>query len=181
MQLHLNRCLLLSTTMAALLFPAWLSAQPAECESVNLRVRTVVKNGVQQASVNFSPAGQLDPTPILQTQIQTFVKTCVVVSFSAQADPLDNFIVFQASIDNVPMSGQAQFPYLTPAPATPVVFDPEETNLNASRMLSYTFVATLGPGVHTVRIKFAGCCSAVVPVPVLNSAIVRNAVMTVSF
>lgn len=181
MQLRLNRRLLLPTSMAALLFPALLCAQPVECESVNLRVRTVVKNGVQQASVNFSPAGQLDPNPILETQIQSFAKTCVVVHFSTQADPLDNFIVFQASIDNVPMSGHAQFPYLSPAPTTPVVFDPEETNLNVSRILSYTFVATVGPGVHTVRIRFAGCCSAVVPVPVLNSAIVRNAVMAISF
>jgi len=74
------------------------------------------------------------------------------------------------------MEGHTQFPYLTPAPATPVVFDPEETNLNASRMVSYTFFSRVERGSHTVRIRFAGCCS-----PNPGSGLVRAAVMSVNY
>ena len=176
MLLQQPRFQLLATAVCVLL-PVLGLAQTTECKSVNLRVKTVARPGIQTATVDFSAsAGQLDPIPLLQTQINVFAHTCVVVHFSTQADPQDNAIVFQASIDNVPMSGHAQFPYLTPAPATLVVWDPEETNLNVSRMRSYTFVATVGPGQHTVRIKFAGCCSGM---PVGNSGVVRSAVMAV--
>ena len=64
--------------------------------------------------------------------------------------------MFQASIDNVPMSGHG----VAPGFSTPVVFDPEETNLNLSRMLSYTFFAAVTPGTHTIRIRVASCCTA---------------------
>lgn len=76
------------------------------------------------------------------------------------------------------MVGHTQFPYLTPAPATPVVFDPEETNLDVSRMVSYTFFARVGPGAHTVRVRFAGCCGLT---PGGASAYVRAAVMSVHY
>ncbi|MBI4908190.1 MAG: hypothetical protein HY820_31480 [Acidobacteria bacterium] len=167
-------------TIVMLILPALGLAQPTECEGVNVRVKAVARNSPQWSTVDFAniPFGQLDPTPLLQTEFRSTGSTCVVVHFSAQADPQDNHILFQASIDNVPMSGHAQFPYLTPAPATPVVWDPEESNFNLSRMLSYTFVAVVGPGQHTVRIRFAGCCSSV---PGGNSALVRNAVMSVHF
>jgi hypothetical protein len=180
MRLYPKRFRVLTATLFMTVFPALGLAQTAECESVNVRVKTVAKNGIQWSTVDFAnvPYGQLDPTPLLQTQIQVAVRTCVVVHFSTQADPQDNAIVFQASIDNVPMSGHAQFPYLTPAPATPVVWDPEETNFNLSRMLSYTFTVAVTPGTHTIRIRFAGCCS---EVPSGNSALVRNAVMTVHY
>jgi hypothetical protein len=152
--------------------------QVRECESVALREKAVTKVGpAQLATVDFAGSGgQLDPIPVLQTTIRSFTKTCVFVTFSGQVDPQDNHIVFQASIDNVPMQGHAQFPYLTPAPTTPVVWDPEETNLNVSRMVSYTFFAEVGPGDHTVRIRFAGCCSIIG-----NSAIIRSAVMSVRY
>jgi len=181
MQLHPNQFGRMAAAAAMLLIPALgrAQAQTTECESVTLRQKAISKTGpVQLATVDFAAGGQLDPTPLLETQIQVFTKTCVFVTFSAQADPQDNFIVFQASVNNVPMSGHAQFPYLTPAPATPVVFDPEETNLNVSRMVSYTFFAQVGPGTHTVRIRFAGCCSLV---PGGNSAFIRAAAMSIRY
>ena len=173
----------LAATAALLLIPALSQAQAqvrtTECDGVTLRQKAVTKTGpVQFATVDFAAGGQLDPTPVLETQIQLLTKNCVFVTFSAQADPQDNAIVFQASVDNVPMSGHAQFPYLTPAPATPVVWDPEETNLNLSRMVTYTFFAQVGPGTHTVRIRFAGCCSLI---PSGNSAYIRNAVMSIRY
>jgi hypothetical protein len=120
----------------------------------------------------------LDPAPVLQTQIQVVVGTCVVVHFSAMADPLDSHVVFQASLNNVPMSGHAQFPYLATAPTVPVVWDPREhSTAGLSRMVSYTFTAPVSPGLHTVRIRFAGCCSAAG----VSQAMVRNAVMSIHY
>jgi hypothetical protein len=164
---------------AALLLPALVLAQPTECESLNLRVKTVSKNGPQITYVEFgSTGGMLDPAPVLQTQIQVFLRTCVVVHFSAMADPIDNHVVFQASLNNVPMSGHAQFPYLVGAPTVPVVWDPREhPTAGLSRMVSYTFTAPVSPGLHTIRIRFAGCCSA----SGVSQAIVRNAVMSIHY
>jgi hypothetical protein len=85
-------------------------------------------------------------------------------------------MIYQVSIDDVPMAGHAQFPYLSPAPPTPVVWDPEETNLNVSRMVAYNFVARVAPGVHVVRVRFAGCCGASP-----GSSVVRAAVLTLEY
>jgi len=167
--------------LALLLFlalPNWVEAQQIACaNSDSAQFKAVATTTTRITSVDFSGSGgQLDPAPLLETQIRTGA-ACVLVHFSAQADPQDNFVVFQASIDDIPMEGQTQFPYSSPVPATPVVFDPEETNLNVSRMVSYTFFKRVGAGIHTVRIRFAGCCSAAGG----NGAVVRAAVMSVHY
>jgi len=153
------------------------AAEQIECANrAGGQFKAVALEGTRTTTAEFAASGgQLDPTPLLETQITG--AECVVVHFSAQADPQDNFIVFQASIDDVPMEGHAQFPYLTPAPTTPVVFDPEETNLNVSRMVSYNFFAKVGRGTHTLRIRFAGCCSGSTG----NGAVVRAATMSVHY
>ena len=170
-----------AAALAVVLSPAMVRAQPTECEGVNLRVKAVSKNGSQNTTVEFgNTGGQLDSTPVLETQIQVFLRTWVV-HFSAQAEPFDNHIIFQASIDNNPMLGHALFPYVANGPLVPVVWDPKEhATLGLSRMVSYTFTAPVGPGTHTVRIRFAGCCSAAPP-PGVVLAMVRNAVMSVHF
>ena len=152
-------------------------AQQVECtNNSGGQFKAVALTELRYSTVDFSASGgQLNPTPLLETQIKTGT-ACILVHFSAQADPLDNHIVFQASIDDVPMEGHTQFPYLSPAPTTPVVFDPEETNLNASRMVAYTFFARVSPGIHTVRIKWAGCCGLGTP-----SALIRAATMSVHY
>jgi hypothetical protein len=43
------------------------------------------------------------------------------------------------------------------------VFDPEETDQNLPRMVSYTFFDQVGPGAHQVEVLFAGCCSGAPP------------------
>lgn len=147
--------------LASLALPNRAVAQQVECANHSAtQFKAVATTATRISTVDFSASGgQLDPAPLLETEIKTGA-TCVVVHSSAQADPQDNFVVFQASIDDIPMEGHIQFPYLSTAPATPVVFDPEETSLNASRMVAYTFFLKVRPGVHIVRIRFAGCCSA---------------------
>ena len=144
------------------MFPAVSSAQTnPECAGILVHTKAVALipttlYGVTDFSGSF---GQLDPTPLIETNIHVTGPhrrpQCVIVTFSTQAAPQDNSIVFQASIDDVPMEGHGASFY-----PTPIVWDPEETNLNLSRMLSYTFFASVTPGAHTVRIKVAGCCSA---------------------
>jgi hypothetical protein len=132
----------------------------AECQGISLNTKAVALTAAKVLNpvVDFSgSSGQLDPTPLLQAdvEVQPGRATCVVVHFSVQADPQDNFIVFQASLDDTPMAGHGTFLQY----ATPVVVDPEETNLNNTRMLSYTFFAPGTPGKHTVRIRIASCCT----------------------
>jgi len=168
---------LMAVVVVAPLSATSAQTQGRECSnSAGGQFKAVSLSGPRTATVDFSGSGgQLDPVALLETEIKTG-PTCVLVHFSAQADPQDNFAVFQASIDEIPMEGHTQFPYLTPAPATPVVFDPEETNLNVSRMVSYTFFSRVERGSHTVRIRFAGCCS-----PNPGSGLVRAAVMSVNY
>jgi hypothetical protein len=163
--------------LPALALPSkFVEAQQVECANrAGGQFKAVATSTPRTATVDFSGSGgQLDPVPLLETEING--PGCVVVHFSAQAAPQDNFIVFQASIDDIPMEGHAQFPYITPALTTPVVFDPEETNLNISRMVSYTFFKRVGPGSHAVRIRYAGCCS-----PVPGSGLVLAASMSVNY
>jgi hypothetical protein len=131
------------------------------------------------ATTDFSGSGgQFDPTPLLETQIDT-KDGCLIAHFSAQADPLDNHIVFQVSVDDVPMAGHAQFPYVDPPLTTPVVWDPKEAHpIHFSRMVSYNFVAPVTRGLHTVRVRFAGCCSLNTP---SNTNAVQAAVLTLQY
>ena len=59
---------------------------------------------------NFSGSGgQLDPVPLLETTLPCpHVAPFANSTFSAQADPGDNYGVYQASIDNVPMDGHGR-------------------------------------------------------------------------
>jgi hypothetical protein len=174
--------LLLGTgILTLLLLPSVGRAQVVgvECQGVATNIKGVT-TGVHFATVDFSgtqPSGQLDPIPLLETQIEVRTSGCVIAHFSAQADPQDNHIVFQVSIDDVPMAGHAQFPYLLPAPVTPVVWDPEETNQNLSRMVAYDFVAQVTRGAHTVRVRWAPCCSA----SPSTAGFVRAAVLTLQY
>ena len=76
----------------------------------------------------------------------------MTVTFSAQVDPGDNYGVYQASINDVPMSGHGTlFPEY--GLTTPIVFDAvnqafalatgtgDILNCCNSRMVSYTFFA----------------------------------------
>ena len=136
---------------------AQVTSAGSECQGITFNTKAVALPAPKTLNpvVDYSgSAGQLDPTPLLQTDIDVPFRGCVVVHFSVQADLQDNYIIFQASMDNVPMAGHGQFLY-----PTPVVGDPEETDKNLSRMLSYTFFAQAGAGKHTIRIKVASCCT----------------------
>jgi hypothetical protein len=106
--------------------------------------------------------GHFGSTPLLSATIEVTgnQKSCLVASFSAEARPLDNHIVYQVRIDGVPMKGH--LPSFVGV-ATPVIADAEETDLNLERIISHDFFALVAPGTHRVEVYFAGCCSGAPP------------------
>ena len=179
------------TAAAALLvgLGAEASAQTgaARCAGTAQIVRAQ-SSGVRTTTVNFStdalgnpdPTGHFDPKPLIATSIVTTgTGTCLIVHFSALAEPQDNHVMFQVRVDGQPMQGHAIFPYSIPTVQAPVVWDPEETDKNLTRMVAYSFFAAIGPGTHKIELRFAGCCGLTNGVNVI--ALVRNAVLTLQY
>lgn len=139
-----------------------------ECESKSKTIKVVTVEIYQGADAVFNNpgdgTGHFSSVPLLSATIDVGgrQRTCVVARFSAEAIPLDNYIVFQVRIDGVPMKGH--LPSFAGI-ATPVVFDVEETDKNLERMVSHDFFALVEPGVHRVEVLFAGCCSQAPPPP----------------
>ena len=94
----------------------------------------------------------------LQTLLETTVsvggpaQSCVVAYFSAVVKPSDNYMVFQVTLDGVPMHGHTLF---YAQPSTPVVIEMEETDLDQARMIAHQFFLKVDPGVHTVKVSVA--------------------------
>lgn len=174
----LNRYCIATASLSLLLSLAPAEAQ--ECQGLTLNTKAVALASPRVGPVvNFSGSGgQLDPAPLLETRINVTGlpgrPVCVTVTFSAQAYAYDNYNVYQASIDDIPMSGHGSlvslYGYTTPIvydavnQGTFIPLDPYRfVNIANSRFLSYTFFASVTPGVHTFRIKLAGCCSLASP------------------
>jgi hypothetical protein len=134
-----------------------------ECEGLAPKVKTVALGGTffpTTAVFNFPADGVGHFDTLMSTSVVVGggrVPSCLVATFSTEAYPLDNSIVFQVRVDGQPMNGHMNG---SGDIATPIVFDPEETDRNNPRMVSYTFFKKVRPGTHTVDVLFAGCCSA---------------------
>jgi hypothetical protein len=131
-----------------------------ECGSEVTRVQAVNRPQIIPTLVDFTASGGgLDPAPLLHTTVNVSgeERSCLVVNFSTDGMPTDDYVVYQVRVDGVPMEGHvvgfAGF-------ATPVVVDPEETDKNLARMTAYTFFKEVEPGPHRIEVLFAGCCSA---------------------
>jgi hypothetical protein len=154
------------------------TAQLVRAQSSGVRTTTVNFN--TDAFGNPDPTGYFDPKPLIATQIvTTAASTCLIVHFSALVEPQDNHVMFQVRVNGKPMQGHAIFPYSIPTVQAPVVWDPEETDKNLTRMVAYDFFAALGPGTHQVEVLFAGCCGLTGGVTVIS--LVRNAVLTLQY
>lgn len=141
-------------------------AAQVECESLAPIVKTVSLGNFFQptySTFNFPADGVGHFDTLLSTRVTVggTGRSCLVATFSTEAYPLDNSIVFQVRVDGVPMNGHLAG---SGDVASPIVFDPEETDMNLPRMVSYTFFKPVTPGNHTVDVLFAGCCSGA-PVP----------------
>lgn len=172
----------------------------AVCDNRAPRVRAVrlvlpdpfvpIQNTVDHSGSATNPDGSLngdgkfDPIPLLETKIFVGGKknSCVIAHFSAEFNTGDNRIVFQASIDDEPMEGHAFIPsdLRSPQLETPIVYDQSRSvgGFTLPAMAAYNFFKIVKPGWHTVKIKWAGCCSAD---PTSVSAEVLAAVMTLEY
>jgi hypothetical protein len=141
--------------------PADVSAAPTECTSQAGQVKAVALQDYQPtySTFNFPSDGQGHFDTLMATTIDVggHRPSCLVANFSTMALPLDNAIVFQVRVDGQPMKGHLGS---VAGVATAGVFDPEETDQNLPRMVTYTFFAPVSPGLHQVEVLFAGCCSA---------------------
>jgi hypothetical protein len=159
------------------------SHDQVECESRAQRVKAVASPDYHFTTAVFNfpsdGTGHFDPVPLLSTTIEVGRPgpSCLIAHFSAMGDPLDNHVVFQVRVDGVPMQGHLSGFGNIP---TPVVADPEETDMNLPRMVSYNFFAEVQPGVHTVDVVFAGCCSAAPP-PGVTVAQAGSPVLTLEY
>jgi hypothetical protein len=161
----------------ALCSAARVQADQIECGSRSPRVLAVTAPGQHVAQVDFSASGgNLDSVPLLSASVNVSGRgaSCLVAHFSTLASPQDNGIVFQVRLDGVPMEGHGQVGGL----ATPVVIDPEETDQNLPRMVSYHFFAEVLPGPHTVEVLYAGCCSSNADA---RSGVVQSPVLTLQY
>jgi hypothetical protein len=142
---------------AALLVPSTTHAETIVCRSLAPTVKAVtiaedyfsVTRLFQTEDPNEAPL-----EPLLETTISVAGTgpSCVVASFSAVVKPSDNYLVFQVTVDGVPMHGHGRF---YTSPDIPVVVEMEETDLNQARMIAHQFFLRVNPGVHTVRVNVA--------------------------
>ena len=146
--------------IAAMLAPSIAGAQPIVCRSEAPIVKAVT------IAEEYFPIKRLfqfdDPNepdlPNLEPMLETTISvggtglSCVVATFSAVVKPVDNYVVFQVTLDGVPMHGHTR---LSVQPDTPVVIETEETDQNQPRMVAHQFFLRVNPGVHTVTVHAA--------------------------
>ena len=158
--------------LAVLLVPNPAGAETIACRSLAPTVKAVT---IAEDYFPVTTLFQFD-TPNLQTLLETSIsvtgtgQSCVVAYFSAVVKPSDNYMVFQVTLDGVPMLGHT---VTYPHPSTPVVIETEETDQNLPRMIAHQFFLRVSPGVHTVRVSVAhgsgtGPYNSTVEAPVLS-------------
>lgn len=169
----MSRTVTLAALAAACLLPLAASAQgSSRCAGTLLGVAGASLSEARVATVDFSGSGgQLDSLLSTEVTVRGREPSCLLIHFSALAVPQDNHIVFQVLVDGVPVPGQNSFPSV---PGIPVVYDPEETDMNNGRMVAHSFVMAVAPGQRRVELKFAGCCS-----PNAGSGVVNSATLSV--
>jgi hypothetical protein len=98
--------------------------------------------------------------PLLSTRINvTGPSNCVVAHLSGLARITDNYIVFQVTIDGVPMNGHTFLPGVN----TPIVFRTIDANteyqdeqyIDPTKVVAYNFFAEVPAGIHTVHVMAA--------------------------
>jgi hypothetical protein len=147
------------------------SALTATCTSKGQTRTSVAGEPFNTTTVDFVATSGFDPVPILSTTVDVSGggESCLVAHFSAMptasSSSVDEYVLFQVTVDGVPMSGHFPEPFLIPNPAVAVTPDLD------TEMSAYNFFATVTGGSHTVEVHFAGCCNgggATVFAPVLT-------------
>jgi hypothetical protein len=139
--------------LVALLVPSAARAEVA-CRSEAPIVKAVTTD---QDYLQIKKLFQFE-APFLEPLLETTISvggtglSCVLATFSTVLTPVDNYVVFQVTLDGMPMLGHTRL-YIHPE--IPVVVETEETDLNLPRLVSHQFFLRVSPGVHTVTVKAA--------------------------
>ena len=138
--------------LAALLAPSQTGAETIACRSEATTVKAVT---IAEDHFQIKKLFQFEP-PYLEPVLETTISvggtglSCVIATFSTVVTPVDNYVVFQVTLDGVPMLGHT-VTYVHPE--IPVVIETEETDLNLPRMVAHQFFLRVSPGVHTVAVN----------------------------
>jgi hypothetical protein len=156
-------------------------AQPIECSSPARNIAGVTDPSGHVITTQY----QFD-TPNLQPLLQTTINAergCLVAHVSGLARITDNYIVFQVSVDGVPMVGHLNG---VAGVATPVVFVTldegtapynDEQFSDPTKVVAYNFFTRVDAGAHTIEV-LAAAGSGIDP---LNPPRVHNLVLTLAY
>lgn len=164
----MSKIMIVFMMVALLTFPANGNSGNAfnevvECIGRTTKVKAVTVKGVQQRSTIFNgqtnPPWQLHPTPIIRTTVDVTEQGCLIVHFSAMAQPMDNWIVFQVLITgngyvDEPLEGHTIG--LGGGSPIPTIFSVDETLHKELRIVSRTFHKSVQPGTYQVKVLMAG-------------------------
>jgi len=156
-------------------------AQPIECASPVRNIAGVT----DAASYVITTKYQFD-TPNLQPLLKTTINAergCLIAHLSGLARITDNYIVFQVSIDGVPLTGHLSG---VAGVATPVVFVTldegtapynDEQFSDPTKVVAYNFFARVREGDHTITVSAAAGSN----IDPLNPPSVTNLVLTLAY
>jgi hypothetical protein len=159
---HLFTLVLLGLGVVIFGFAQQTFAAPIACRSGASVVKAVTDPDYHAVTTIFP----LD-TPSLQQLMITTVHvsgvgfSCIIAHFSALARITDNYIVFQVRVDRQPMEGHLTgLPGLPPEPVVFVSLDEisqfqDEQLSDPTKIVSYNFFKSVGPGVHTIQVMVA--------------------------
>jgi hypothetical protein len=140
-----------------------ISQNQVECESRSTHVKAVTS-----PDTHFITTIAQVPPHILEPLLSTTVTvgggkpSCLIAHFSAVARVIDNYIVFQVSVDGVPMQGHN----FGGGPLIPIPIV-QETKFAADsavdKMLAYNFFAEVQPGEHRVEVRVGAGSNIIAP------------------
>ena len=158
----MKRALPSALVVGMLVAPGAAQAENIVCRSQAATVKAVTISEDYFAVTTRFQFDSPNLQPLLETNILVtgIGPSCVVAYFSAVVKPTDNYMVFQVTVDGVPMNGHT---VTFPQPQTPVVIETEETDQNLPRMVAHQFFLKVLPGVHSVTVNVAGGSNIVAP------------------
>jgi hypothetical protein len=139
------------------------SHNQVECEGKVKHVKAVTS-----PDTHFITTIAQVPPHVLQPLLSTTVTvgggqpSCLIAHFSTVARVIDNYIVFQVTVDGVPMQGHN----FGGGPLIPIPIVQETKFASDSavdKMVAYNFFAEVQPGSHRVEVRVGGGSNIIAP------------------
>ena len=154
------RLVIFALLSGGLTSPSWAThEEQPECVTPAQQVTGVATAARHVASVDFiATKGQFHSTPLISATVEvTEPGSCLVVHLSPRAHPGLYPLVYQISVNGVPMPGQRpRNLYFFGAP--PAFEHPADSAAYAHALITYTFVQRVNPGTHVVEVRYAVAC-----------------------